>query len=541
MNNQLKFQIALDKVAEVTPLLVGEAQNEYKEKSEQFLNEIQESQYVKVPLVGVFNAGKSSLLNAFTEKPGMLPVDTLPETAVAYELYYGQIETVELYRDGNRIDSRPLSEIKMLNTNPGDIAKVYCESSAVKELQDRGVILVDMPGIGSGIERHDSAIFNYIHSGTAFVLVVDADQGSLRGSTLSFMQELSQYNMYPSVLVSKTDKKSEKEVAEIVEYIKYQMSKLGNNNPYISTVCSVNHEIAGLKQYLYSLDPDGLMAEKLGRKFRQIVGSVIEQLKVRVELRSKDIANVEEKLKALETEIANVKAEMPTSRNADTPEKSTQDILDSVYAALSKKSEEIAQMIVAKADQEEIKSVIVATIRAQIIASMKEESEQYSEALGVAVQESIQDIASIEVDTDFMSDFSDIFDTVREYVDALLSFGGIFGLILKQILPFLPDIINWLFGKSDEEVIAETRDKFMNQCAKQVVDNIKPTIFKMTVDNQRKIQEKLQAELVAKMEKVKEGLREKMADASRSKESVAVEIDQLNKGITQLNEIVANI
>lgn len=138
----MKYQVALDKVGEVAPLLIGEAQAELKTKSEEFMNEVQESRYIKVPLVGVFSAGKSSLLNVFTQKPGMLPVDTMPETAVAYELYYAQTECVELYRNGNKVDAKPLADIKQLDTKPGDIAKVYCTSEPVRELQQRGIILV---------------------------------------------------------------------------------------------------------------------------------------------------------------------------------------------------------------------------------------------------------------------------------------------------------------------------------------------------------------------------------------------------------------
>ena len=72
MNNIMKFQIALDKVSEVSPLLIGEAQAELKAKSKEFMDEVQNSQYIKVPLVGVFSAGKSSLLNVFTQKPRQL-------------------------------------------------------------------------------------------------------------------------------------------------------------------------------------------------------------------------------------------------------------------------------------------------------------------------------------------------------------------------------------------------------------------------------------------------------------------------------------
>lgn len=542
MNNILKYQIALDKVSEVSPLLIGEAQQELKVKTNEFMNEVHDSQYIKVPLVGVFSAGKSSLLNVFTQKPGMLPVDTMPETAVAYELYYAQAECVELYRNGNKIDSKPLTDIKQLDTKPGDIAKVYCTSEPIRVLQEKGIILVDMPGIGSGIERHDAAIFNYINSGTAFVLIVDAEQGSLRGSTLAFMHELSQYNMHPAVLVSKIDKKPESDVKDIVEYIQYQMTRLGNTNPFVGTVCSVNNNLDGFNKYLDALDPDALVAEKLGKKLKFIINSVIDQIKVRVDLRTKDIANVDEKIKKIDEEISNVKAELPANNsNADTPEKSTQDILNNVRAALEAKSADIAQMIVDKEDHESIKAVIVSTVRTEIIASLKEESEQYSTALGTAVQESVADLATIEVDTDFMNDFSEIFEVLNGYIETLLSLGGIWGMLAQFLLPFLPDVLNWLFGKSDEEVLEEVRAKFMSKCVNQVTTGIQPTIFKITVDNQKRIQEKIQAELVSKMEKVKEGLREKMADANKSKEEVEAEISKLTSAISHLNSILSEI
>lgn len=543
MNNNLsKFQRALDKVSEVAPLLIGDAQAEFKTKSEEFLNAVQESQYIKVPLVGVFSAGKSSLLNIFTQKPGMLPVDTEPETAVAYELYFDFQERVELYRNGNKIDSKPLADIKQLDTKPGDIAKVYCTSEPIKDLQDRGIILVDMPGIGSGIERHDAAIFNYINSGTAFVLIVDAEQGSLRGSTLAFMHELSQYNLFPAVLVSKIDKKPESDVKDIVEYIRYQLTRLGNANPFVSTVCAVNNNLEGLNKYLNALNPAALVSEKLGKKLKLIIHAVSEQLKVRVDLRSKDIDNVDEKIKQIETEIANVKAELPTSNNnADTPEKSTQDIIDNVKAALEAKATDIAQMIVDREDSETIKSVIVSTVRTEIISSLKEESEQYSTALGTAVQEAVAGLASIEVDDDFLEGFADIFETLNNYIGALLSAGGVWGELASLLLPFLPDVINWLFGKSDEEILGEVRDKVLSKCVNQVTTAIQPTIFKITVDNQRRIQEKIQAELVSKMEKVKEGLREKMADAAKTKEDVEAEIANLTAAIARLSTIVSEL
>lgn len=542
----MKYQNALNKVSEVTPLLVGETLNELKRNSEEFMQEVQDAQYIKVPLVGVFSAGKSSLLNVFTEKVGMLPVDTMPETAVAYELYYGINESVELYRNGEKIDSKPLADIKQLDTKPGDIAKVYCTSEPIKKLQERGIILVDMPGIGSGLERHDAAIFNYINSGTAFVLIVDAEQGSLRGSTMTFMEELGQYNMHPAILISKIDKKTDSEVKSIIEYIEYQLSKLGSTDSFVGTVCSVNNDFNGFTTYLESLNPEALVREKLNKKFRYIVNSVIEQINLRIQIKDKDIADVEGKIKQFEAEIANVKLELPVADGyADSPEKSTEDVLDSVRLALSNKATDIAQMIIDKEDSETVKAAIVSIVRSAVILALKDESEQYSVALGAAVKESITELPTFEVTLDFMNDFSGVTESVSTLLTPLLTKIGILGglgtLIINLVVSLVPKFLSWLFGKSNDDAVAEVRQKFISTAIQEVIDGIRPTILKITQDNQKNIQDKIQAELISKMEKVKDSLREKMEDANKSKSEVESEQQELKLALSHLNSVVSEL
>ena len=140
-----------------------------------------------------------------------------------------------------------------------------------------------------------------------------------------------------------------------------------------------------------------------------------------------------------------------------------------------------------------------------------------------------------------MNDFSEIFVILNGYISTLLNLGGIWGKLAQVILPFLPNVLNWLFGKSDEDVLEEVRVKVMDKCVNEVITGIRPTIFKITVDNQKRIQEKIQAELVSKMEKVKEGLREKMADANKSKEEVEAEITKLTSAISHLNTLLSEI
>lgn len=540
MGNVEKYQLIVDKIGELTNgLLIDAAQKECEAKLSDFCKELEESRYIKVPLVGVFSAGKSSLLNVFTQKPEMLPIDTLPETAVAYELYYGTPERVELYRDGKLIEDSSLINIKDLRTTPGDIAKVYCNSEPVKQLQDRGIILVDMPGIGSGIERHDAAIINYINTGTAFILLVDAEQGSLRGSTMTFLSELSKYDLNPAVLVSKIDKKPEEEVKEIVEYIQYQMERAGINNPYVSTVCAVNNDLAGLKNYLDVLDADELLAKRVGNQLKLIIASIISQLKVRIDLRSKEISNVDEKVKQIENEIANVRNDLPLeSSEADTPEKSTDDILENIGKAIDENTEEIAQMIVNHSDSEEIKEKIISIIRSELILSLKDESQQYSAAIGGSVQDSLKDLATLDIDSNFLEDYEGIIDVLKlALVQLVGKLGGAMGKVLAVVVSQLDKILNWMFGKTNEDKKAEVVSIIMEKTKPSIIEHLRPNVLKIVAENQMKIRTRIQSELVSKMERVKEGLQEKIADEKKNKTVVENEINILRNAITELESL----
>lgn len=129
---------------------------------ESILNRIQNDAFVKVPFVGDFSAGKSSLLNAFLDRQELLPTDITPETAVSYELWYAEDEMLELWKNNSLAGTYKIEEIKKLNVSPGDIVKVYLNNGKIKDLNQRGIVLVDMPGVDSGIEAHTSAILNYI-------------------------------------------------------------------------------------------------------------------------------------------------------------------------------------------------------------------------------------------------------------------------------------------------------------------------------------------------------------------------------------------
>ena len=183
--------------------------------ADNLINKMTKDKFVKVPFVGDFSSGKSSLLNAYTGSD-LLPTNILPETAVAYELYYSENEKLELYSGGTLKETKySLSQIKEFNVTPGDVIYVYINNEKIRSLNSRGIVLVDMPGIDSGIEAHNNAILNYIREGSVFMMFTDTEQATLRTSTISFIREIQQYGLSVNVFLSKADKKPETEVQEI--------------------------------------------------------------------------------------------------------------------------------------------------------------------------------------------------------------------------------------------------------------------------------------------------------------------------------------
>lgn len=543
MNSTAQFQQAIEHLDALREgLLTAESEQTFQEKKQEFEAQLAASRYLKVPCVGVFSAGKSSLLNVFTQKPNMLPVDTLPETAVAYELYYDTNERVELFREGQLREKQPLVNIKQLDAQPGDVAKVYCDSTVVRKLQERGIILVDMPGIGSGIERHDRAIYHYIQDGTAFVLMVDADQGSLRAQTLSFLNELKVFSHYPAVFITKADKKPEAELAKVKDYIAYQMKNISEQTPTVGVLSAVNQQLEDFRNYIYSLDADAMIRRKMSAHFGVLADHLKAALSVRIDIRQQDIANVEEQISSLEAEIAKAQTEMPHSDQADTPEQSTRDILDEVRQALESQAANVARMIAASESEDVIKSVILSTVRTTLVRSLQSESEQYAEALGSAIQASTQELANLDLNVDVMGQF----DNIMTFVNTALMFvpmGGWVGRIVTLVmanLPIVRELVDWLFGKSQADVMDEARQAFLNKVP-EMVDNLRSPVLNIVTENQGRIAAGMQNELVSQMNRVRDGLREKQTDAQKTKERVNEELAMLRNTISEIEALTQSI
>lgn len=107
--------------------------------------------------------------------------------------------------------------------------EVYLESENLKKISDFTV--VDTPGFDSGIDSHNKALASYLGTGSAYVLVIDAEKGGIDDISLTFLKELSEYSSQVAILINKCDKQITSNVEKIKESAEKTLSVHGFEYP----------------------------------------------------------------------------------------------------------------------------------------------------------------------------------------------------------------------------------------------------------------------------------------------------------------------
>lgn len=532
-----------------SPLLLENALQQISSEKNSIHSALNESGSIKVPIVGDFNSGKSSLLNAYIGVETLLPVNITPETAVAYELYFDYNERVELYRDGIKIEEKNLGVIKQLNTRPGDIAKVYIHSSKIKDLELKGITLVDMPGIDSGIKEHNDAILNYINKGTVFILCVDCAGGSLRQSTLAFLEELSKYNLKPAILVTKTDKKPASEVSEIVEYISFQARKAIGSETFVGSVSAHENAISSFGRFIDSLNTATLIEEKFSGRVSQFIGLQLNALNAQASIYSSNIEDAQKQIQALDTEKVKAENAINDAKVGDTPEKSTQDVLDLVTQSLLVHSAEIAQMTIDKEDASAINTRILNYIRPVIVLAFREEGEQYASAMNTVVDNvstAIQNNLTIDgnIFDNLVDGFrDDIVGGISVAADVLIAMPNVFAKALGWVLQFLgdkvPDLIKWFLGKSKDDILLEVIQKVETNIIPQLIDRLRPEILQQITAQQQRIRQNISSKVVSSIGNLQDSVIASKEVGDRTE--LENQLQRINSAIKQITAIKNNL
>lgn len=206
---------------------------------------------IRIPFIGGFSSGKSSLLNALLEEP-LLSTEVTPETAVAAELRFGKVPRFIGYKgDGQTVavTRQQIEDNQLQMLLPKGWLAIEMPCAALADIQQ--LVLVDMPGWGSGVDAHQRVVDDYASRSLAYAVVVSAEEGTLRDSLRRALLELAIEEKPVVLVVTKAHKRPDGDVANVTRQLTDEITQLMGRPPLATSVTSAGkRDVVQLKTAL---------------------------------------------------------------------------------------------------------------------------------------------------------------------------------------------------------------------------------------------------------------------------------------------------
>lgn len=404
LNNQEKFIGILNRINEIS--ISCDIDNK---DIKQLLNLVK-NMPLKVPIVGDFSSGKSSLLNKFMGKD-ILEVNIKPETAVPSELYYSEEEyDIGVDKDNNQIK---LDNVKSENIKNYLYIKRYINSDNLKKIEP--IILVDMPGFDSPLENHNRAIMSYLDKGIYYVALVPVDSGTITKSMLTQIKNIVNFKKDFSIFITKTDLRSEINIKEVSEEIKNRLEDIGINKD----IAYINqNDIHLFDSMIKELDPERLFDSVFLDAIKDMCYNKYNSINIKIASLKKDKNENDRTIKALEDslkEIEKRKADMIEEIKTNQYEKEANEIVNQVGKELNNNIDSLVN-IALSGGSESLKEEILNIIQSVTIEKLGKIIDKLNSDINIQFSNDIKSLDKILSDYN-INQFSDKILNVIERFD----------------------------------------------------------------------------------------------------------------------------
>jgi len=215
-------------------------------------------------VVGQFNRGKSSLMNAVIGL-ARLPVGVVPVTSVITKVSYGNPERVVIEYPGRSLNGEiPLEELVEYVTeagNPGNQKQIAAvEIQLPAEFLRRGLFFVDTPGVGSAIAANTATAERFLPEADAVIFVTSFDS-PLGHEELQFLQRVRKHVRKVFFVVNKLDLFSPDQRDQVLRYMHARLEQeIGLHETRLFAVSALGGLQAKISGSAQGLAESGLMA-----------------------------------------------------------------------------------------------------------------------------------------------------------------------------------------------------------------------------------------------------------------------------------------
>ncbi len=535
---------------------------------------------VLIPLVGSFNAGKTSLVNVYLEREESkkLPTDIVPQTALATEIHSAssaEEERIEIYGENDRFleridiasfqrfEKETLSEEK----SSARYAKAMLHASALTNNERK--VLVDMPGLDSGLMTHNAAIQRYLPLGSYFILVVDAEHGALRESEIRQLREFLSQEIEFAVLINKIDKKKA-DAHAVVDYIAEQVNSAFGKSAVVRSVSAHEQDMAAFRQILESIDFDHALRGFWRRKIVVLFDEAIQSLHTRYTAlnvssaeNDKVIDQLEDKKQALEEKLRQDEREIRERYS----QRAVDRILRGVRSAIRDNAPSLVQTFQAGGQQafnQEINELVRQTLNNLVdeerSATLREiveryqpdideigaQYEQFADSGGFLSSEDIEDMARKwnDMAPKIAKTFEDAANNLSRgrTKNTYLAISGVLAASTSVVAPWLevviilfPYIADWVSKNIQEQRKQEQLQQLRAQIENVIAPKIASELRAKITEDYDKMTQKMFSQL---REQVQGEIEHIQADINQSRQEIEEDRHELEQRKAQLRDAI---
>lgn len=510
----------------------------------------------RVLVVGAFSSGKSALLNTFMGGEKVLTENISMETAIATELFYSPEEyAVRVKLDGSE-ERCSIEEAKQ--KNPSDCLKYqfYLPNESLKNLGD--IILVDMPGYGSGVKEHNKAITQYINSAAGYVYVTSADAGTFDAESQLFLDEIQNYSPSIKFVLTKCDKHTPSNIEEIASSVKNNIEYvLGKQVDLLETSSRSKDAPEKLARLFSSFDPDELMIGQLGDRCKRDMEFAKDSLITQKDALQFNSYQIDQEIAKNEERKLQLAKDMEKDKERQLDyvvNKGTQDVLNKVDGRLRGNLYELVDA--AEQGDAAFNNTVSSILRPVLNESLSDvlNSSYNSTMKNIVSKFNTDNSLSGEQLVNAASGFSAGLKTLENKKSGNVAGGSyriitsILSLVTSVINPILevliilgPDLVNMisgLFGPSK-------REKLSNQIENQVIPKIVEGLRSGVADNLKKSQaemsEKVEEDLQTKLDTINDSIKQLKQERTDKQLNIQQKQAKLDHGIKVIEKSLQNI
>ena len=143
-------------------------------------------------VVGEYNKGKSSFINALLGEPNLLPIDIDATTSTVYKVIYGDTKKYKVFfnpEDLDRLEDVPPpleiteAQVAEYGTEAGNLANEkgvdFISVQLPNPLLKSGLVIIDTPGLGGLVAEHGEIVWRNAPTADAVCFVLDSVESEM--------------------------------------------------------------------------------------------------------------------------------------------------------------------------------------------------------------------------------------------------------------------------------------------------------------------------------------------------------------------------